>query len=169
MLPLENAINMGLLCENLWTIFCKQFPARDILTRKGRTTMLTIEKKAELALMAEQGQAVQAIEMCIAACEDYLVAKLLKQGGFGTMQLNEIGQSPKIKFVRPEEAKTVERAIIAGREVHAAQLNSAKPGSVLRLPSAHQEVSTGIRDRIAHLPRPLLDALRKKLTAKEAA
>jgi hypothetical protein len=128
--------------------------------------MLTIEKKAELALMAEQGQAVQAIEMCIAACEDYLVTKLLKQGGFGTLQLNEIGQSPKLKFVRPDEARSVDKAIIAGREVKATQLNTTKSGAAPL--AASQEVPGGIRDRIAQMPKPLLDALRKKLTAEAA-
>jgi hypothetical protein len=107
--------------------------------------------------------------MCIAACEDYLVGKLLKQGGFGTLQLNAIGHSPKLKFVRPDEACIVEQAVIAGRLVSAAEL-SVKPGmpAGVRSPRTLEPVPAGVRNRIAHMPKPLLDALRKKLAVEAA-
>lgn len=76
--------------------------------------MLTIEQKAQLAAMAERGQAVKAIEMCIEACEDYMVRKLLERGGFGTLQLSDPDVTPRLKFVDPKATRAVNRARIGG-------------------------------------------------------
>lgn len=79
--------------------------------------MLSLEQKAMLAQMAEHGQAVQAIELCVELCEDYLVRKLLKRGGYGTLQLNQPHARPRIRFVEPREAQPVEVAEIGGKMV----------------------------------------------------
>jgi hypothetical protein len=76
--------------------------------------MLTIEQKAELAALAERGQAVKAIEMCIEACEDYLVRKLLERGGFGTLQLSDPDVTPRVQFVDPKATRAVIKARIGG-------------------------------------------------------
>jgi hypothetical protein len=79
-----------------------------------RGHMLTIEQKAQLAELADRGQGVKAIEMCIEACEDYLVRKLLERGGFGTLQLSDPEATPRIKFVDPKSTRTVTKARIGG-------------------------------------------------------
>jgi hypothetical protein len=88
--------------------------------------MLTIEQKARLAAMAERGQAVKAIEMCIEACEDYLVRKLLERGGFGTLQLADPDATPRVQFVDPKATRSVTRAKIGG--VLVKKEDSVKPG-----------------------------------------
>jgi hypothetical protein len=76
--------------------------------------MLTIEQKAHLADLADRGQAVKAIELCIEACEDYLVRKLLERGGFGTLQLSEPENTPRIQFIDPKQARAINKARIGG-------------------------------------------------------
>jgi len=89
--------------------------------------MLSLEQKAMLAQMAEHGQAVQAIELCVELCEDYLVKKLLKRGGYGTLQLNEQQAKPRIRFVDPKEAQLVEVANIGGKMVSRESLVADNP------------------------------------------
>jgi hypothetical protein len=76
--------------------------------------MLTLKQKAFLAELAERGEVVKAIELCIEACEDYLVSKLLERGGYGTLQLNDPEVTPRIQFVDPKDARPVKKATIGG-------------------------------------------------------
>jgi hypothetical protein len=76
--------------------------------------MLTIEQKAHLANLADRGQSVKAIELCIEACEDYLVRKLLERGGFGTLQLSDPEITPRVQFVDPKLTRAVTKARIGG-------------------------------------------------------
>lgn len=93
--------------------------------------MLTLEQKAMLAHMAEHGQAVQAMELCVELCEDYLVKKLLKRGGYGTLQLNAPDMKPRIRFVDPKEVKAVSVANIGGKLVSRESLEAkALPSAI---------------------------------------
>lgn len=76
--------------------------------------MLTLKQKAFLAELAERGEVVKAIELCVEACEDYLVSKLLERGGYGTLQLNEPDMTPRIQFVAPKDVRPVKCATIGG-------------------------------------------------------
>ncbi len=76
--------------------------------------MLTLKQKAFLAELAQRGEVVKAIELCVEACEDYLVSKLLERGGYGTLQLNDPDATPRIQFVDPKDARPVGMATIGG-------------------------------------------------------
>lgn len=74
---------------------------------------LTQEQRDVLIALANAGNGAEAIERCIALCNDDLAASLLERGGHGTLQLNPDPHAiPRIQFVAPDKTQTVQAAKI---------------------------------------------------------
>lgn len=75
---------------------------------------LTEKQRSALVDLARSGQIKEAIDGCEAAVFDNLAADLFERGGFATLQLNPPGTVPRMRFVSPDETRSVSSVKIAG-------------------------------------------------------
>ena len=74
------------------------------------TIALSSEQIGDLCKRAETLSLPEILRACETVVHDNLAAALLERGGFGTLQLNEPSQIPRMRFVAPDECHLVEAA-----------------------------------------------------------
>ena|SRR5438445_13699911 len=80
---------------------------------------LTPVQMEHLCNLADKAGVGEAIRECEQLVQDNLALMLLERGGFGTLQLNERGQVPRMRFVPPDQVRPVFATIAAASEQQA--------------------------------------------------